>query len=421
MDRQLNTKRAKLKKWLRFTPILLLVPFLYIMAKEGSDSALSLEASSLKIGTVSFGEFQDVVSLNGMLEPARTVQITALQGGRVESIPVEDGTFINQGDILMTLSNADLALDFMNRETQIVEQINNLRSTRIQLDQTKRQVQEQLIDVGYRYSERQRQYGIDSSLYQDGAISRSEYDASFNELNYLRNLLKLTEDRLKTDEEYRQQQLGRIDGSIELMERNLEAIRGSMEALIITAPISGQISQFSHEVGESKSKGESLGRIDVLDSFIVAAPIDQYYLNRVSIGQQAVAEVNGTVYDLHVAKVFPAVENGQFRVHLRLDRGHFEQPRRGQNLRVRLSLSAVEEVLRIPKGAFYGSTGGRYVYVISEEGVATKREIELGAQNPDYFEVHSGLETGDKVILSSYESFGNAQQLRIKEEKDDQN
>ena len=127
MDRQLNTKRAKLKKWLRFTPILLLVPFLYIMAKEGSDSALSLEASSLKIGTVSFGEFQDVVSLNGMLEPARTVQITALQGGRVESIPVEDGTFINQGDILMTLSNADLALDFMNRETQIVEQINNLR------------------------------------------------------------------------------------------------------------------------------------------------------------------------------------------------------------------------------------------------------------------------------------------------------
>ncbi|MCZ4407239.1 HlyD family efflux transporter periplasmic adaptor subunit [Cryomorphaceae bacterium 1068] len=414
MDRQISPSKIKRKKLLRWLPVVVLIPVLYFMARAGNEKVFRVDSNSIKVGTVSFGEFQDVVSLNGVLEPGRTVHITALQGGRVEEILVEDGAFVEAGEDLMYLANSDLALDFMNRETQIVEQINNLRSTRIQLDQNKRQVQEQLLDVQYRYQERVRTFAIDSSLYKQGAIPKGDLDASANELIYLKGLIDLTRERLETDEAYRRMQLGRIDQSIELMERNLEAIRRSLDDLVIRAPISGQMSQFSHEIGETKQKGESLGRIDVLDSFLVSAPVDQFYLNRVSIGQEAIADLNGVGYELEVYKIFPAVENGQFEVHLRFTEAKIPNPRRGQNVRVRLSLSATEEALRIPKGGFYGSTGGRFVYVLTDEGLAQKREIELGAQNPEFYKVLRGLEEGEQVILSSYESFGDSETIKIK-------
>lgn len=414
MDRQLSPSKVKRKKLLRFLPVLLIVPVLYFMASANSEGVYKVSSTSVKTGKVSFGEFQDVVSLNGVLEPGRTVHITALQGGRVEEILVEDGAFVEKGEVLMRLANSDLALDFMNRETQIIEQINNLRSTRIQLEQNKRQVQEQLLDVQYRYQERLRTFTIDSALYSEGAIAKGDLEASANELLYLKGLIDLTRERLDTDEAYRRMQLGQIDQSIELMGRNLEAIRRSLDDLEIKALIDGQMSQFSHEIGESKVKGEGLGRIDVLDSFIVSAPVDQYYLNRVSIGQEAIAESNGSDYAMEVTKLFPAVENGQFEVHLRFVDGEMDQPRRGQNIRVRLRLSATENALRLPKGGFYGSTGGRYVYVLDEDGVARKRSTELGAQNPEYYEVKSGLEEGETVILSSYESFGDSELIEIR-------
>jgi HlyD family secretion protein len=413
MDRQIAPSKVKRKKLLRWLPVVVLIPVLYFMARAGNEKVFRIDSNAVKIGTVSFGAFQDVVSLNGVLEPGRTVHITALQGGRVEELVVEDGAFVEAGEILMRLANSDLALDFMNRETQIIEQINNLRSTRIQLEQNKRQVQEQLLDVKYRYQERVRTFAIDSNLYRQGAIPKGDLDASKNELMYLKGLIDLTRERLETDESYRRMQLGRIDQSIELMERNLDAIRRSLDDLVIKAPIAGQMSQFSHEIGETKQKGESLGRIDVLDSFLVSTPVDQFYLNRVSIGQEAIADLNGAEYGLEVYKIFPAVENGQFEIHLRFTDNEIPNPRRGQNIRVRLSLSAMEEALRIPKGGYYGSTGGRFVYVLDDEGTARKREIELGAQNPEYYKVLSGLEEGEQVILSSYESFGDSETIKI--------
>ena len=267
--------------------------------------------------------------------------------------------------------------------------------------------------MNYRYQERLRILTIDSALYRDGAIAKGDLDASANELNYLKGLKSLSKERLSTDEEYRELQLRRIDKSIELMERNLEAITRNLENLTITALIDGQISQFSHEIGESKTKGVSLGRIDVIDSFTVSAPVDQYYLNRVNFGQEATAEINEKTYELSVSKIFPAIENGQFEIHLKFLGEQMENPRRGQNVRIRLKLSATKKALKVPKGGFYGSTGGRYAYVINKEGIAEKRTISLGAQNPEYFEVISGLDENEEVIISSYESFGDSETLNI--------
>jgi HlyD family secretion protein len=368
------------------------------------------------INEVKFGDFQDIIAVNGVVEPIRTVQIAANEGGRVEEIFVEDGVYVEEGTPLMRLSNATLTLDFMNRETQIIEQMNNLRSTRITLDQNKRQIQEQLLEISHQYLEQKRQYKIDSTLYAQGAIATTQYDEMFNQLVYLTERRAMLEDRMETDEQYRTSQLGRIDQSIELMERNLDAIRMNLENLIIKAPISGQISQFDHEIGETKNRGENLGRVDVMDDFLISAPIDQYYLNRVQTGQKAVAELNGRAYSSQVSKVFPAVEAGQFEVHLKFDSIQTDTNlRRGQNARVKLELSAKEKALMLKRGGFFQSTGGKYVFVVSNEGKAVKRSIELGSQNPDYIKVLSGLEEGDKVITSSYDDFGDAEVIYVNE------
>jgi len=386
----------------------------WLALNASAERSFKVNRSKLTIDQVVYDEFQEIVTVNGSLEPVKTVQITASEGGRIEEIFIEDGAQVIMGQPIMRLSNATMQLDFMNRETQIIEQINNLRSTRISLDQNKRQVQEQLLEVTYLLTEQQRQFAIDSVLHRDGAIARADYDESKNQLNYLKERLRLLKERKVTDEAYRQSQLHRIDSSIELMERNLNAIRKTLENLTIKAPISGHISQFDHEIGESKNRGETLGRVDVLDSFLIAAPVDQYYLNRVHIGQKAIADLGGRDYGATVSKIFPSVENGQFTVHLSI-LGEYTvgNLRRGQNTRVKLELSAKEKALMLKRGGFYQSSSGNYVYVLNDDGHAEKRKIKLGSQNPRYFRVLEGLNEGENVITSSYASFGDAEIIKI--------
>lgn len=414
MDRQIEKKRFSPKKIFLAVGVLVLVLLFWLVLNASAERTYKVDRSKITIDEVIHDEFQEIVTVNGSLEPVRTVQITASEGGRIEEIFIEDGAQVITGQAIMRLSNATMQLDFMNRETQIIEQINNLRSTRISLDQNKRQVQEQLLEVNYLLREQKRQFGIDSALCRDGAIARADFDESKNQLKYLKERLRLLKERKVTDEAYRQSQLHRIDSSIELMERNLEAIRKTLDNLTIKAPISGHISQFDHEIGESKNRGETLGRVDVLDSFLIAAPVDQYYLNRVHIGQKAIADLGGRDYGATVSKIFPSVENGQFTVHLKIV-GEYAvgNLRRGQNTRVRLELSAKEKALLLKRGGFYQSSSGNYVYVLSENGQAEKRKIKLGSQNPRYFKVLEGLNEGENVITSSYASFGDAELIEI--------
>ncbi len=414
MDRQIEKKRFSPKKIFLAVGVLVLVLLFWLVLNASAERTYKVDRSKITIDEVIHDEFQEIVTVNGSLEPVRTVQITASVGGRIEEIFIEDGVEIEAGQPIMRLSNATMQLDFMNRETQIIEQINNLRSTRISLDQNKRQVQEQLLEVNYQLTEQYRLFGIDSVLHSEGAIARADYDESRNQLNYLMQRLSLLKERKVTDERYRQSQLQRIDSSIELMERNLNAIRKTLENLTIKAPISGHISQFDHEIGESKNRGEALGRVDVLDSFLISAPVDQYYLNRVHIGQKAIADLAGKEYETTVSKIFPSVENGQFTIHLSF-KGEYQVDnlRRGQSARVKLELSAKESALLLKRGGFYQSSSGNYVYVLNREGQAEKRKIKLGSQNPRYFRVLEGLNEGEKVITSSYGNFGDAEIIKI--------
>lgn len=414
LDRQIEKKLITPKRLFLGLGTIALILISWFALNASAEKSIKVERAKLTIDEVVFDEFQDMVTVNGSLEPVQTVQITASEGGRVEEVFIEDGAEVHRGQPIMRLSNATMQLDFMNRETQIIEQINNLRSTRISLDQNKRQVQEQLLEVNYQLLEQKRIFSIDSVLFRDGAIARGDYDESKNQLIYLMNRLSLLQERKETDEAYRQSQLHRIDSSIELMERNLGAIHQALDNLTIKAPIGGHISQFDHEIGESKNRGETLGRVDVLDSFLIAAPVDQYYLNRVHLDQKATADLGGREFNTRISKIFPSVENGQFTVHLSFT-GKYEvgNLRRGQNTRVRLELSAKEKALILKKGGFYQSSSGNYVYVLNDENSAEKRKIKLGSQNPRYFKVLEGLSEGERVITSSYDSFGDSELIKI--------
>lgn len=411
MDKIIKQKKWPIKRILIWTGSPLLVVVLLIMAFGDRSSSYRVDQNRITISEVIYGEFQDVIPLQGSVEPLTTIQITASEGGKVEEIFVEDGIEVTQGQPLMRLSNTNLRLDFMNRETQIVEQINNLRSTRISLDQNQRQVQEQLVDLKYQLSEQERQWKIDSQLFSQDAISQSEFDASKANTKYLREKIALLRDRLATDEAYRSNQMNRIDASIEMMERNLEAIRSNLENLVVKAPISGQLNSFDHEIGQSKNRGENLGRVDVLDGYQISAQVDQYYLNRVRPDQPATIDISGTTYHLKVAKVLPTVVNNQFEIHLQFLDTLPPNIRRGQNIQVRLELSAKTKSLMVKRGGFYQSSGGNYAYVVNETGEAYKREISLGPQNPDYIQVISGLNEGEQVITSSYEGFGDVEKI----------
>lgn len=415
MDKVIEKKRGSTKRVVMFVgPAIALVLLVYF-AIDSRENSLKIERSKLSYATVIHDDYQDMVSFQGTVEPVKTMQLDATEGGIVEEIFVEDGEMVEVGQALLRLSNTSLKLDFMNRETQIVEQINNLRSTRITLDQNKRQVQEQLVDLNYNLKEQKRQFAIDSILFKDSVISQSEYLASQANYQYLLEKRKLMAERLKTDEAYRKSQLDRIDASVEMMERNLDAIRKNLENLVVKASIAGQLNSFDHEVGQTKSRGENLGRIDVLDGYQISALVDQYYLNRIKVGQTAKSSFGSQQHNMLVKKIFPTVVNSQFEVHLSFaDSTLPDNIRRGQGVQVRLELSATKKAKLVPRGGFSQSNQGKYVFVV-DGNIASKRKVQFGTQNPEYIEIIEGLEVGETIIKSNYNSFGEADRIILTE------
>lgn len=413
MDKVIQKKKWTTKRILIIIGIAMGVLSITYMLLGNKDRTLSIDRDRVSIATVEKGLFNDNIPISGQIEPIKSIIVTAAEGGNVEELFVEDGTFVKRGTPLLRLSNANLMLDFMNRETQIVEQINNLRSTRLTIEQNKRTLKDQLIDIDYQLIEAERQYAIDSTLYADSVIPKNQFDATRNNIDYLRKKKAFTEVNIDREEAIQMTQLNRIDRSIELMERNLEAIRKNLENLTIKAPIDGQLTGFNHYLGETKQKGELLGQVDVSDGFLVRCGIDEYYLNRVREGQIGTFQFGGETHELIINKVLPQVSNGQFQVEMHFSEDVPEGIRRGQTLQIRLSLSSEVEALIVKRGGFYQSTGGNWVFVLSGENTAVRREVKLGRQNTDYVEVLEGLAPGDQIITNAYTQYGEAQRLEL--------
>ncbi|NQX91499.1 MAG: HlyD family efflux transporter periplasmic adaptor subunit [Flavobacteriales bacterium] len=380
-----------------------------------SGRHLEVDLSKLKTSTVKYGDFQEVFIANGSAEPKMSVLFDAGEGGIIEEILVEEGQSVKAGDILFKLNNERLSLDYMQRETQMVEQINNLRNTRINLGQNTRLTEDQLDDFLLQFNSAENQFRIDSSLHMAGAIPDAEYFSSELNYEYLKDRVEVLEARQNSDQKYHKDQVSRIDRSIGLMERNLELIRAKLKEMSVKAPISGQLNSFSVELGQVLQPNQTIGRVDVPDVFWVRASIDQHYLSRLQVGQTGRIEYNRQSYDLQVSKVNSTIENGQIEVFLEFISEPPVDLRRGQRFQISVQVSAIKSANMLAKGAFYQSSGGQYVYVVDREsGTAHKQAVKLGTQNPQYYEVLEGIDEGQEVIISSYNTFEESDKLKFR-------
>jgi len=381
-----------------------------------SSSKLNVEEEKITISTVTKGPFQEFIPVTGNVLPRTTIYLDAVEGGRVEKIFIEAGSMVKKGDRILQLGNTNLLLDIMFREAQFFEQSNNLRNTRLLMEQNRLNLRQRLVEQDYQLERLKRQYDRSSELFKRSLISQQEFEQTQSDYEYYRKQKELATESFRQDSLFREIQIQQLESSLKRMQDNLSVVKQKLDNLTIVAPIDGQLTSLNAEnIGESKNPGERLGQIDVLDGFKVRAGIDEHYLPRISRDLTGEFDFAGTTYQLVTKKVFPEVRDGRFDVDLEFVG---EQPRgirRGQTLQIRLQLGDLSEAVLLARGGFYQKTGGQWVYVVEDDGtVASKRPIRLGRQNPQVFEVLEGLEPGERVVTSSYDTFGDIDKLILK-------
>jgi HlyD family secretion protein len=380
-----------------------------------TGSKLNVETDKITISTVSEGDFQEFIPVTGNVMPRTTFYLDLITGGSVEQKYVEEGAMLKKGDKIIKLSNSNVQLNTLQQETFAYQQINEVRNTRLQIEQNSIVLQTQLVDANFSLITSKQLFDREKIMWEKKLVSQQEYEQARDKYNHDIEQQKLTRKNFVADSLTKQTQLTQIGESIKRLQMNLELIRENIDNLTVKAPIDGQLTALNAETGQSKSAGERLGQIDALDGFKVRADIDEYYIARIAKGLNATAEIDGNDYKLVVSKVFPEVKDGKFQVDMEFEGKVPDGIRRGQTLQIRLQLSERTKALLLSRGGFYQKTGGQWVFAVDKSGsMAIKRSISLGRQNPDYFEVLNGLKPGDKVVTSSYDNFGDVQKLILK-------
>lgn len=415
MDRKIEKKKWPPKKIAAYSGTILMAIFIiYQLFFSDKSSRLNVDQERLVIYTVHNGEFQEFIPVIGTVIPIKTIYLDAIEGGTVEQIYLEAGSFVNQGDPIMKLTNTKLLLDIMYREAELFQQSNNLRNTRLAMEQNALIIKAQLMDLEFEIKKTFRDYNNQKSLVDQNLIAVQEFETTKDEYEYLNDKLALTLQSYHQDSVFREIQMEQLEASLVRMENNLEIVKQDMGNLIIKAPVSGQLTSRNAEIGESKTRGERLGQIDVLDGFKLLIAVDEYYISRISIGQKGTFTFAGKKHELRVGKVYPEVLNGRFEVDMEFISEEPEGIRRGQSQHIRLELGDPGEGLLLARGGFFQKTGGQWVYLMDESGeFAVKQPIRLGRQNTEVFEVLEGLNPGDRVITSSYDSYGDVDKLLI--------
>lgn len=416
MDRKIEKKPLykRTKFWIYASGgFLFLILIFLVLADTGSK--LNVEADKITISTVSDGDFQEFIPVSGTVLPKTTYYLDAILGGIVEKKYIEEGAMVKKGDKILKLSNIDFQLSALQQETFAYQQINDARNTRLQIEQNSINLQTRLVDINYSLINSRQLYNRAKAMWAKKLISQQEYEQTRDTYYHDLEQSKLAKENWQKDSVLKQSQLEQINKSITRMQTNLQLIRDNIDNLTVKAPISGQLTSLNAEIGQSKSAGTQLGQIDAMDGYKVRADIDEFYIARIVNGLQATADIDGKDYKLVVTKVYPEVKDGKFQVDLNFVGLVPNGIRRGQTLQIRLQLSERTKALLLPRGGFYQKTGGQWVFILNSSGSeAVKRSISLGRQNPDYFEVLSGLKPGDKVVTSSYDNFGNVEKLELK-------
>ena len=413
MDRPIKKKKWTTKRILTIGAILVFLMFLvYLLFLRDKQSRLYVNKDQLSIATVMEDKFQEFIPADGIVFPKNTVYIDAVTGGIVEAVHVEDGAILKKGDPILKLMNTNMELSTMEQETRMLDAINNLQNTKIQLEQSKFIREKEIANLTYQLQQAKNDYNRKKQLFENQVISLKDWEDS--ERNYigLKRQLELSEELQKLDSVFAYSQIKQINGSILRMGDNLKLLRRTIENLNIKAPAAGKLSSFSAELGEIKQVGEHLGQIDMLDGFKLKTRIDERYISRVFVGQEAEFDFNKKTYRLKIGKIYTDVVSGTFEVDLLFIGDFPKHIKRGQTVQLRVIFSSASDAIIVKRGGFFQETGGNWIYVVDPSGsYAEKREISIGRQNTRYYEVKGGLDPGEKVIVSSYKSFGSKDKL----------
>ena len=401
------TKKA-LPWWLG---ALLLVFVIYLIARP-NNKTLRVDKDTVTISSAVKGEFNDYIRISGRVQPMTTIQLSPQEGGIVEKILIEEGSPVKAGDAILILNNDNLDLQILNSEAELAEKENILRNTQIQMEQQKLDVRQNVLEYGTNVERLRRAYEQQKALYEDKLIAKEEYLKAEEDYQLALQKYNLMTERSRQDSLYRGTQIDRMEESLENMQLNMSMIRRRKSNLIVKAPIDGELGLLDVVLGQSIAAGTKIGQINSVGLYKVEAQIDEHYIDRVVAGLEATFERQGETYSTVIRKVYPEVRDGKFKADFKFDGEQPDNIRSGQTYYLNLQLGQPEEAVIIPRGTFYQKTGGKWIYVVNKEGnKAVKREIRIGRQNPQYYEVLEGLEPGERVITSGYDTYGDSDVL----------
>ena len=383
-----------------------------ILLATTSGESMKVDKSNLTTAEVEKGEFNDYTRVSGSVQPLVSVQLSPHEGGIVQEILIEEGSQVKTGDPILILSNDNLDLQILNAEAELAEKENILRNTMIQMEQQKLSVRQEELQLSTEVRRNLRNFRQQEALFKDKLISKEEYLKAKEDYELAEKKYELVKERSVQDSLYRSVEIQQMQQSLGNMRLNMEIIRGRKEKLIVRAPIDGELGLLDVNLGQSVLAGAMIGQINSMDSYKLETKIDEHYIDRVIPGLIANFNRQGKQYDAVLRKVYPEVREGKFQADFKFEDDHPANLRRGQTYYLDLQLGQPEETIIIPRGSFYQKTGGRWIYVVDKSGKkATKREIKIGRQNPQYYEVTEGLEPGEEVIVSSYDRFGDNETL----------
>ena len=416
MDRILEKKTgwrvAFTKKALPWWLGALLGIFIIYLIARPNNKTLRVDKDTLTVSTAVKGEFNDYIRVSGRVQPMTTIQLSPQEGGMVQTILIEEGSKVKAGDPILILSNDNLDLQILNAEAELAEKENILRNTQIQMEQQKLDVRQNELEYGTNVEKLRRAYEQQKALYEDKLIAREDYLKAKEDYDLSLKKYDLIRERSRQDSLYRGTQVDRMEESLENMLLNMQMIRKRKGNLIVKAPIDGELGLLDVVLGQTIASGAKIGQINSVGTYKVEAQIDEHYIDRVVAGLEATFERQGETYATSIRKVYPEVRDGKFKADFKFEGEQPDNIRAGQTYYLNLQLGQPEEAVIIPRGTFYQKTGGKWIYVVNKEGnKAVKREIRIGRQNPQYYEVLEGLEPGEKVITSGYDTYGDSDVL----------
>ena len=395
--------------------VLVVALIAWLLLKENTTT-LRVNMATVTVSNVEEGEFNDYVSLSGIVQPMTTMQLSPLESGVVERIVAEEGTMVKAGDIILEMSNKQLSMQILQSEADLAEKQNILRNTLISMEQERLSLRQEMLQLDLEVTRKQRTYKQNRELFNEKLVAREVYLQSKEDYELALSRRNLVRERQRQDSLYRTVQVAQLDENLRSMQLNMQLIRERVDNLKVKAPIDGELGMLNAVLGQTLSQGNAIGQINDLSAYKVTAMVDEHYIDRIVTGLTASFMRQENNYDMLLRKVYPEVRDGKFRVDLTFSGELPDNIRTGQTYNLNLKLGQPVETVYIPRGAFFQKTGGRWIYVVDESGKkAHRREIRIGRQNPQYYEVLEGLSKGEKVITSSYDNFGDNEVLILEE------